>query len=169
MSTVLKRQSVDAMHQYFKSHPDNYRFYSNLPAIQEWLNVLPASGSELDSYPLERTASMLQDKAELRPSASDLCAKIINAKNRVRGEDVLFVDGAAPVKLTGIRLPRAHPTVTFGPRTWTKKSRLPHRQSILVERLQKFYSFERFVFFAPFFAFLPEGESSKRATRCSCR
>ena len=90
MSTVLKRQSLDAMRQYFKSRSDNYRFYSNLPAIQEWLNVLAASGSELDRYPLEWTASMLQDKAELRPSANDLCARIINARNRVRGEDVPF-------------------------------------------------------------------------------
>lgn len=90
MSTVLKRQSVDAMRQYFKSRSDNYRFYSNLPGIQKWLNVLATSGSELDRYPLEWTASMLQDKAEFRPSANDLCAKIINAKNRVRGEDVPF-------------------------------------------------------------------------------
>ncbi|CAD6591643.1 MAG: hypothetical protein ASARMPRED_005519 [Alectoria sarmentosa] len=90
MSTVLKRQSVDAMRQYFKSRSDNYRFYSNLSAIEEWLNVLAASGSELDRYPLEWTASMLRDKAEFRPSADVLCAKIINAKNRVRGEDVPF-------------------------------------------------------------------------------
>ena len=90
MCTVLGGQRVDAMRQFFKHRSDNYHFYKNLEAIQEWSSTLLTCGADHSGQSLDWTASMLQTDPLARPSADELFSKINNAKFRENGEVLGF-------------------------------------------------------------------------------
>lgn len=81
MCTVLKGRTTDEMRQSFKKRSDTHAFHANLPAIQDWLNTLRDSGSELDDPPLEWSASMLQADRNSRPLAQNLYKAISKCRS----------------------------------------------------------------------------------------
>jgi serine/threonine protein kinase len=69
MATVLIGVKISAMRELFKGRNSDYRFYNNIDTTREWLKKLSGSTPIDETRPLNWIASMLQENADLRPSA----------------------------------------------------------------------------------------------------
>jgi serine/threonine protein kinase len=72
MVTVLKGSTVGDMRHFFKERSDNYRFYANIANLPAWKEKLWNTGAPKDDKPLIWVEQMLQETAELRPTAAKL-------------------------------------------------------------------------------------------------
>jgi len=64
------------MRDFFKERNDDYRFYTNIGIVPEWMDKLRTLGSAKDNAPLKWVTQMLQDTLTLRPTAAKLFSDI---------------------------------------------------------------------------------------------
>ena len=101
MSTVLKGQSLDAMRQYFRKLNNSHRFYQNISAFQEWSQNLRVFDLASDNLTIDWASSMMQEKPESRPSADDICDRILNASSNRGDKKMLFCGECCAVNSDG--------------------------------------------------------------------
>jgi serine/threonine protein kinase len=83
MVTVIKGNTILGMCTFFSKKTANYRFYSNLKHMPEWVRGLATAESEGDNVALIWATSMVIEDASVRPTASALFASILNDSKHI--------------------------------------------------------------------------------------
>lgn len=84
MMTVINGETVSAMRDFFKRQNDNYRYYDNVEAAQEWAAKIAMADSEEGTTPLPWISGMLQKDPDRRPTASSLYREILESDSTGR-------------------------------------------------------------------------------------
>ena len=101
ISNVLSGIDIQDMQNYFRQNSDNYRFYSNLAIIPDWINIIRSKGALEDESPFEWISDMLQGDLTVRPTAAALFDLISQhaSKNKSR-TPISFCGGCCEVDVS---------------------------------------------------------------------